>query len=304
MFKCLVDSLTRPRNIAGYVNMKGIKFIGYFFLLVLISTVPSVVVTAFNPGISDGIADALVSDLRSTETTYHYKVVESTLIDVTGKNDTKIIQVGGLNSVFNENVSPLKTYFFFNPGDRQLVVPGEKDPYFAISLGSKELQISIETPKTTDGEINQMSGEAAMIKYRYEELGVINLDFSEINSYSTYSISTKFKEIIDIIIKPYLPIAYIVSLPSMLFTSASSIAIEILILSAIVFFFSRMSNVKFMEILKIITLSMTPSIVSTIFLLLPVGAMGYYVIYFAGQILTITYFYRALRQLVINKMIK
>lgn len=304
MFKCLVDCLTRPRNIAQHVNMKTIKFIGYFFLLVLISTVPSVVVNTFNPGISENFATTIVNDLQSIETTYHYIVVENTLIDTTGNNEIKIIGINNFASISTDIDPGFKTYILFNPGDEKAIVKNEKAPYFAINLGSKEITLSLEMPLLDDSNKEQMSSKELEFKYTYEKLGVNNLDFSELNSYSTYGVQMKVEKIIDAILKPYMPVIYLISIPSLFLTTASSIAIEIVILSALVFFFVRASQLRFMEIVKIITLSMTPSVFASIFLILPVGAMGYYIIYIIGQILTISYFYRAIRQLVINKMIK
>ena len=307
MFRCLVDSLTRPRFIAEHVNMKTIKFIGYFFLLVLISTIPNIVVYSFNPGISEQVASLLVSDLQSVETSYHYSVVDNKLVDTTGTNSLKVVEVSGLNALINEKSqanSLIKTYVFFNPGNESIDIPNEKNPYVAINLGSEKLEISIETPTPNESGKQEMSGEIISLSYTYSELGVNNIDFSEIKSYSTYGITLKIEKIIDKIVKPYLPVVYLIGIPSIFIANASSIAMEILVLAVVVFFFFRMGNLKFMEIIKLITLSMTPSAVASIFLILPVGTIGYYTIYIIGQILTISYFYRALRQLYLNKMMK
>lgn len=307
MFRCLVDSLTRPRFIAEHVNMKTIKFIGYFFLLVLISTIPNIVVYSFNPGISEQTASLLVSDLQNVETTYHYSVVDNKLIDTTGANSLKVVEVSGFNALINEKAqgnSFIKTFVFFNPSDDSTDIPSEKGPYVAINLGSEKLEISIETPIQDGSGKQQMSGEVVSLSYTYSELGVNNVDFSEINSYSTYGITLKIEKVIDKLIKPYLPVIYLISIPSIFITNAFSIAMEILVLAIVVLFFFRMGDLKFIEIIKLITFCMTPSAVATIFLILPLGTIGYYTIYIIGQILTISYFYRALRQLYLNKMMK
>lgn len=302
MYKCLVDSLTRPKKIAEHINMKTFKFIFYFLLLSLISTIPNIVIYCCDTGISEKTASLLVSDLQSYNDSYEYQVVDNTL----NGNASKCFEVSGIGSVLgynNQVFSTLKTFVFFNPTDERVDTLDEKNPYIAINLGSKTLEISIETPSTSSDK-QEMSNNLVSFKYTYEELNVGNIDFSEIHSYSTYGISLKLEKIIDVIIKPYLPMVYLIGIPLMFVINAFSMAFEILLISAVVFFFFRTSQLKFMEFLKLITLSMTPSAVVSIFLLLPLGTMGYYTIYFIGQILTISYFYKALRQLYINKMMK
>jgi hypothetical protein len=76
------------------------------------------------------------------------------------------------------------------------------------------------------------------------------------------------------------------------------------LLAGFVFFFLRSIQLRFGELFKIITFCMTPTAIISIYMLLPFGNLWQIGLYILGQIITIVYFYRAIRYVFINRIKK
>ena len=85
------------------------------------------------------------------------------------------------------------------------------------------------------------------------------------------------------------------NIPTLIFSSVISFLIEIGILAGISWVMLRRHEAKFFDLFKLVTFCMTPSVILGIYMLLPFGNIWYWIIYILSQIITIAYFYIAIK---------
>ena len=298
MIRCFIDSLIRPKNIANHVNMKLGKFICYLILLVLITALPNMVSTFTSNAVPEQYTNMIVTSLKNTNKNYDYFIKNGKLESKSNNKVPCIIEF--VKSEEEKKLSPIDftTYFIFNTGDVD-ILNGEvlKIPGLVINLKSEKVEISIFDPKLEE-QVDPIVSKS------YNDIEANGLDFSDLNNYSTYTLEVKMETAIKNLFKPYLFVSYLGSMPSVLLFSAFSILFEIVLLAGFVFFFLRSIQLRFGELFKIITFCMTPTAIISIYMLLPFGNLWQIGLYILGQIITIVYFYRAIRYVFINKIKK
>lgn len=296
MFRCFVDSLVRPKNIANHINMKLGKLIGYLILLIFIASLPSIVTIFTSNSVPEQYANVLVTELKKTETKLDYEIDNGKLLSKTNSDGINIIKFESLEETSTRlNIA---TYLIFNQLNEDVISSGKLlSPGIVLNLKSEEIEVLFYNP-------NANTKSVEIIRGTYNELEANGIDFSQISNYSTYTLEVKLEGVINNLFKPYLFFVYLGSIPSAFFSTGVSVLFEIAFLVLFVFIFFRSSQLTFGEIFKLITLCMTPTAVLSIYMLLPFGNIWYYGLYFAGQIITLIYFYKSLRQVYINKMKK
>ena len=299
MFRCFVDSVVRPKNIANHINMKLGKLIGYLLLIILISSIPSIVTIFTSDSVPEQYASVVVSDLKKTNANLDYTITDGKLVSKSNKDTVHIFELTLFSGQTTYSQFDLVTYIVFNQTDDDIVNSGKLTKLgLLLNLKSEGIEVSLFNPNV---ENNQSS---LITSGTYNELGANGIDFSELNNYSTYTLQVRLESVIKNLFKSYLFFVYLASVPSAIMATGVSVLFEIALLVIIVFIFFRSSRLTFGELIRLVTLCMTPTAVIGIYMLLPFGTIWYYGLYFLGQIITFIYFYKATRQVFINKMKK
>ena len=299
MFRCFVDSVIRPKNIANHINMKLGKLIGYLLLIILISSIPSIVTIFTSDSVPEQYASVVVSDLKKTNANLDYTITDGKLVSKSNKDTVHIFELTLFSGQTTYSQFDLVTYIVFNQTDDDIVNSGKLTKLgLLLNLKSEGIEVSLFNPNV---ENNQSS---LITSGTYNELGANGIDFSELNNYSTYTLQVKLESVIKNLFKSYLFFVYLASVPSAIMATGVSVLFEIALLVIIVFIFFRSSRLTFGELIRLVTLCMTPTAVIGIYMLLPFGTIWYYGLYFLGQIITFIYFFKATRQVFINKMKK
>lgn len=293
MFRCFTDSLIRPKNIASHVKMNALKFILYFLLLVVISSIPSVINVFTSSTVEEQVASSLVTTLKSNkDVELYYEIKDNQLVN-NSKYDVPVsIEIENFlvdTGLFNNTL-----YLLFNETNQQITYSEN------MNVGTMVVHLQKEYY-----DIYVYGGEDNIIPLAHETYKDINangLNFADLYGYSSFWLEAKIKEIVKLTFREYLFVAYLTAIPSVLFASAGSLLFEIIFLAGFVFIFFRGANLKFTELFKLITLCMTPTVMLEIFMLLPFGSIWYYGLYILGQIITIVYFYKSIRYLFMEKM--
>lgn len=297
MFRCFVDSLVRPKNIANHTNMKLWKTIVYLFILIIISALPTIITIFTSDSVPEQYAQSVISDLKKTDAKLDYTISNGKLESMSNENSTHIFELTLLDEQTTNNQLNLVTYVVFNQTNQDIANSGKlTQKGILINLKSEEIEVSIYNPDAKDNKVSEIS------KGTYNELDANGIDFSQLDNYSTYTLQVKLEKVIKNLFKSYLFFVYLASVPSAILSTGISVLFEILLLVFFVFIFFRSSQLTFGELFRLITLCMTPTAVISIYMLLPFGNIWYYGLYFLGQIITIIYFYRAIRQVYVNKM--
>lgn len=300
MFRCFVDSLVRPKNIANHINMKTGKLIGYLILLILISSIPTIVSIFTSDSVPEQFSSILISDLKKSEEKIDYTINNGKLTSQSNSDSAHICELSLFEDENQEN-SPfnLVTYLVFNHVNEDIVNSGKLTKNgILINLKSENIEVSIYNPNVKENKSSLVASGT------YNDLDANGIDFSQINNYSTYTLQVKLEGVVKNLFKTYLFFVSLASVPSAIFYGAITVLVEIFLLVFFVFIFFRSSQLTFGELLKLVTLCMTPTTMISIYMLLPFGNMWTYGLYFLGQIITIVYFYKAIRQVYINKMKK
>ena len=299
MFRCFVDSVVRPKNIANHINMKLGKLIGYLLLIILISSIPSIVTIFTSDSVPEQYASVVVSDLKKTNATLDYTITDGKLVTKSNNDTVHIFELTLFSGQTTYSQFDLVTYIVFNKTDDDIVNSGKLTKLgLLLNLKSEGIEVSLFNP-------NVENNQSSLIKSgTYNELGANGIDFSDLNNYSTYTLQVKLESVIKNLFKSYLFFVYLASVPSAIMATGVSVLFEIALLVIIVFIFFRSSRLTFGELIRLVTLCMTPTAVIGIYMLLPFGTIWYYGLYFLGQIITFIYFYKATRQVFINKMKK
>lgn len=298
MFRCFVDSLVRPKNIANHINMKLGKLIGYLLILIFISSLPTIVTIFTSNSVPETYANTLVTELKKNDAKLDFVIEDGKLYSKTNNNDLHIIKFTALGEEASNGQFDIATYIVFNQKNEDIVNSGKLlSTGFIFNLKSEEVELLFYNPNAKIKSSEVVSGT-------YNELDANGIDFSQIDNYSTYTLEVKIEKVITQLFKPYLFFVYLGSVPSALLSTGISVLFEIAFLVLFVFIFFRSSQLTFGEIFKLITLCMTPTAVISIYMLLPFGNIWYYGLYFVGQIITLIYFYKSIRQVYINKMKK
>ena len=298
MIRCFIDSLIRPRNISNHIGMKFGKFICYFILLVLITAVPNVVNTFTSNAVPEQYSNMIVGTLKNSNKVFDYSIDNGKLLSKKGDSTPHIIEFVQPEEEKMQSIIEFTTYFIFNPSDAELVNKEALNKNgLVINLKSDKVEISIF-------DLNVNEQQKPIISKTYNEIDANGIDFSELTNYSTYTLEVKIERAIKNLFKSYLFVSYLGSIPSVLLFTTLSVLFEIVLLAGFVYFFLRSVQLRFGELFKIITFCMTPTAVISIYMLLPFGNLWQIGLYILGQIITIVYFYRAIRFVFINKIKK
>lgn len=296
MFRCFIDSLVRPKNIANHINMKMGKLIGYLLLLIFISSLPTIVTIFTSDSVPEQYASDIISDLKSADVQIDYAINDGKLQSNYSSDVIHVYEIGLFGEEATNSQINLSTYLVFNQNNNDIVNSGKLTKNgILIDFRAEEIVVSIYNPNAKENKASVVSSGT------YDELGANGIDFSQLSNYSTYTLQVKLEGVIKNLFKTYLFFVYLASVPSALLTNGFSILFEIILLVFFVFIFFRSSQLTFGELVKLITLCMTPTAMISIYMLLPFGNIWYYGLYFLGQVITIVYFYKAIRQVYINK---
>ena len=296
MFRCFVDSLVRPKNIANHINMKTGKLIGYLLLLIFITSLPTIVTIFTSDSVPEQYASDIVSDLKSDDVQIDYAINNGKLESSYSSDVTHVYEIGLFDAEATNSQINLLTYLVFNQNNVDIANSGKLTKNgIIIDFRAEEIEVSIFNPNAKENKVSKITSGT------YDELGANGIDFSQLSNYSTYTLQVKLEGVIKNLFKTYLFFVYLASVPSALLTNGFSILFEIILLVFFVFIFFRSSQLTFGELVKLITLCMTPTAMISIYMLLPFGNIWYYGLYFLGQVITIVYFYKAIRQVYINK---
>lgn len=315
MFKCLTDSLVRPKNIASHIKINIGKFILYFLLLSVISSIPSIVDAVTSDSVQTLYANAIVTSLKDKDEEYlKYQIKDNKLINNTGYDGQVVIEIEqtvlkqlGLGD--SSGMFSFPIYLVFNEKDQAIQYSKElkEKNCLMINLKSTCLELifhSAEQENNAPGGGTLLSAEEPLLVANYEDIDANGIDFSEVNNFTTHFLESRIAKVIGIVFKPYLLVASIVQIPTIIFSSILSIGFEVVFLAGFVFLFFRGVQLKFIELVKLVTFCMTPTVFINIFMLLPFGSMWYLGLYLLGQIITIVYFYIAIRYVFIEKIKK
>ena len=186
MFRCFVDSVIRPKNIANHINMKLGKLIGYLLLIILISSIPSIVTIFTSDSVPEQYASVVVSDLKKTNANLDYTITDGKLVSKSNKDTVHIFELTLFSGQTTYSQFDLVTYIVFNQTDDDIVNSGKLTKLgLLLNLKSEGIEVSLFNPNV---ENNQSS---LITSGTYNELGANGIDFSELNNYSTYTLQVK-----------------------------------------------------------------------------------------------------------------
>lgn len=315
MYKCLTDSLVRPKNIASNIKMSTMKFVLYFLLLAIIASLHPIINSFTSNSVPKLYANVIVSSLKDKNPTYlNYQINENKLINNTGYDGQVIIEIDQTlleqaPIVDASNTIGLPMYLVFNEKDKDIAYPDQlkKEKSVIINLKSTCLELIVHKPDqstNTQSGVTLLSAEEPLLTAKYEDINANGIDFSEANNYTTHFLESRIADVIKVVFKPYLFTANLLQVPVQIFASIMSIGFEILFLAGFVFLFFRGVQMKFFELFKLVTFCMTPTVFINILMLLPFGSLWYLGLYLLGQIITIVYFYISIRYVFIEKIRK
>lgn len=309
MFKCFTDSLVRPKNIISNISMKNGKFILYLIILIFISSITSIIDGLKSNAVPEQYSKMIVSELKDIDHPLNYKIENNQLINTSNNNSLIIIGIDNftINGGQLANQSALPIYICFNIENKSLTTVEEiKAPSLVVNLLSDKFEVymHVSNNQNVPSGGTQLMDTDPIINETYKNVNANGINFSQVHSYSTYELELRIEKVISKSLESYLFLVNLTSLPVTLFVNATSLLLEIAMLAAIVYLFFRGINLKFVELFKLITFCMTPTVVLNIFMALPFGNGWYLSLYIIGQILTIAYFYIAYRELFISKIRK
>lgn len=298
MFRCFVDSLVRPKNIASHVDMKIGKLIGYILLLVLIISVPSIVTVFTSSSVQESMSTTLVNGLKSQKSYIDYTITDGKLESKRNEEPNITVFVLGAEEEGANNTASLfvnAVYFVLNPNNHD-VSESITYPGIMINLLEERIDISMVVPNQEAQQI---------VSATYNEVNANGINFNEVYNYSTYTFQQQIETVINNLFGTYITLINCFAVvPVVIVSSAISLIFEIVVLCFFVFIFFRSIQLSFGELFKIVTFCMTPTAILTIYGLLPFGSVWSTLLYIVGQVITIVYFYKAIRQTFINKMKK
>ncbi len=295
MFSLFSASLKNPGSLPLYLKIKPWKFILYILFLAVISVVPGIVQMFGSNPTAEQYTNLIIYKLEKSNEDIDYSIKNNVLVSNNNKEEATIIKIDAFN--YNDlldnkpyNPSALPIYIIFNPCDKnELEISA---PSIVVNLRSNEVVVYSTTPNFSDA--NSLNA-IEMHKSTYEKLNIGNVDFNDVRGFSTYRLEEKIIKAINYLLGSTLFFSSLAYIPTLIFSSVISFLIEVGILAGITWIMLRRHEAKFFDLFKLVTFCMTPSVILGIYMLLPFGNIWYWIIYILSQIITIVYFYIAIK---------
>lgn len=147
MFRCFVDSLVRPKNIANHINMKTGKLIGYLLLLIFITSLPTIVTIFTSDSVPEQYASDIVSDLKSADVQIDYAINNGKLESSYSSDATHVYEIGLFGEEATNSQINLSTYLVFNQNNVDIANSGKLTKNgIIIDFRAEEIEVSIFNP--------------------------------------------------------------------------------------------------------------------------------------------------------------
>lgn len=295
MFSLFSASLKNPASLPLHLKIKPWKFILYILFLSVVSIIPGIVQMFGSNPTAEQYTNLIMYNLEKSNEDIDYTIKNNILASNNNKEEATIIKIDAFN--YNDlldnkpyNPSALPIYIIFNPCDKnELEISA---PSIVVNLRSNEVVVYSTTPNFSDtNSLNAIE----MHKSTYEKLNIGTVDFNDVRGFSTYRLEEKLIKAINDLLGSTLFFSSLANIPTLIFSSVISFLIEIGILAGISWVMLRRHEAKFFDLFKLVTFCMTPSVILGIYMLLPFGNIWYWIIYILSQIITIAYFYIAIK---------